>query len=148
MIRNYLISISRYISRNTAFTVINVLGLATGIMACMLITQYVLHEFSYDNFHEKKNNLYRVQLDRYDKGELSTQWASGAAGIGPDFKSNFPEVLHYTRLMRRESVFRYQDVFFKEDNACWASEDFFKMFSVTCITREKNFILHRLDNEA
>jgi putative ABC transport system permease protein len=141
MIRNYLVSISRYISRNTAFTVINVLGLATGIMACMLITQYVLHEFSYDNFHKKKDNLYRVQLDRYDKGELSTRWAAGAAGIGPDFKSNFPEVLHYTRMMRRESVFRYRDVFFKEDNTCWASEDFFKMFSVKLIEGVDSLVL-------
>lgn len=133
MIQNYLLSIKRYTSRNKGFTFINVLGLATGIMACMLITQYVLHEFSYDNFHEKKENIYRVQLDRYDKGELSTRWASGAAGIGPDFKSNYPEVKNYVRMMRRSSVFRYQDVFFKEDHTCWASEDFFKIFSVKLI---------------
>jgi len=130
MIRNYLISITRYISRNKAFTFINVLGLATGIMACMLIMQYVLHEFSYDNFHVKKENLYRVQLDRYDKGVLSTQWAAGSAGIGPAFKANFPEVKHYTRMTQRGSVFRYKDVFFKEEHAAFASEDFFKMFSV------------------
>jgi putative ABC transport system permease protein len=130
MIRNYLTAITRYISRNKVFTFINILGLATGIMACMLIMQYVLHEFSYDNFHVKKANLYRVQLDRYDKGELSTQWAAGSAGIGPDFKSNLPEVKYFTRMIRRGSVFRYKDVFFKEENTCWASEDFFRMFSV------------------
>lgn len=95
MIQNYLTSIKHYTSRNKGFTFINVLGLATGIMACMLITQYVLHEFSYDNFDINKENIYRVQLDRYDKGELSTRWASGAAVIGPHFKANFPEVKNY-----------------------------------------------------
>ena len=141
MIWNYLTSITRYISRNKAFTLINILGLATGMVACMLIMQFVLHEFSYDNFHVKKGNLYRVQLDRYDNGALSTRWASGAAGIGPDFKANFPEVKHYTRMTLRSSVFRYKDVFFKEEYTCWASEDFFKMFSVRLIEGVDSLVL-------
>jgi len=92
MIRNYLTSVLRYISRNKAFSIINVLGLAIGMVACMLITQYVLHELSYDDFHSNKDRIFRVQLDRYNKGELETQWASGCLGIGPDLKANFPEV--------------------------------------------------------
>ena len=91
MIKNYLNSILRYISRNKAFTTINIMGLAIGMMACMLIMQYVIHEFSYDNFHTKKDQLFRIQLDRYDKGELSTRWASGCAGIGVDLKADFPD---------------------------------------------------------
>ncbi|MEK6783460.1 MAG: ABC transporter permease [Bacteroidota bacterium] len=98
MIRSHLTSILRYISRNKAFTFINVLGLAIGMMACMLITQYVMHEFSYDDFHVKKDRIFRVQQDRYNKGELSTQWAAGCVGIGPDLKTNFPEVGRYVRL--------------------------------------------------
>jgi putative ABC transport system permease protein len=141
MIRNYITSITRYIARNKAFTFINVLGLATGIMACMLIMQYVLHEFSYDNFHAKKNNLYRVQLDRYDKGVLATQWAAGSAGIGPAFKANLPEVKRYARINRQSSVLRYQDVFFKEEHTCFASEDFFRMFSVNLIKGVDSLVL-------
>lgn len=141
MIRNYLTSISRYISRNKVFTFINIAGLCIGMVACMLIMQYVLHEFSFDNFHEKKANLYRVKLNRYDKGVLSTQWASGAAGIGPDFKANFPEVVHYTRMMQPSVVFRYEDRFFKEDHVCFASEDFFKMFSVRLIEGVDSLVL-------
>lgn len=129
MIRNYLTSILRYVSRNKAFTVINILGLAIGMMACMLITQYVMHEFSYDDFHAKKDQIFRVQLDRFDKGELSTRWASGAAGIGQDLKTNFPEVKQFVRMTERNSVFSHGDVFFKEDNAYFASEDFFRVFS-------------------
>jgi putative ABC transport system permease protein len=133
MIKNYMTSVWRYISRNKAFTTINVLGLAIGMMACMLITQYVMHEFSYDNFLDKKSRIFRVQLDRYDRGELATRWAAGCAGIGPDLKTDFPEVEYYTRLMQRDAVFSYGDVFFKEDNAYFASEDFFKIFSIKLI---------------
>src|SRR5688572_11874507 len=112
MIRNYLTSVFRYISRNKAFTAINVLGLAIGMMACMLITQFVLHEFSYDDFHTKKDRIFRVQLDRYDKGELSTRWAAGCAGIGPDLKTNFPEVERFVRLMTRNVLLSTGDRFF------------------------------------
>ena len=130
MFKNYLTSIFRYISKNKAFTFINILGLAIGMMACMLITQFVMHEFSYDNFHTKKDRIYRLQLDRYNKGELSTQWAAGAMGIGPDLKDNFPEVEDYVRLTGNNALFSYGDVFFKEEGVFYATESFFKIFSV------------------
>jgi putative ABC transport system permease protein len=141
MIRNYLTSVLRYVSRNKAFTTINVLGLAIGMMACMLITQYVLHEFSYDNFHTKKDRIFRIQQDRYDKGELSTRWAAGCAGIGPDLKSNFPEVEHYVRLTGTNALLATGDVFFKEEAVYYASEDFFKVFSVKLIAGEDSSAL-------
>ena len=92
MLRNYLTSLQRYISRNKAFTTINVLGLVIGMTAFMLIGQYFLHETSYDQFWGHSDRVYRVHLERYNKGQLETQWAAGAAGIGPDLVSNFPEV--------------------------------------------------------
>ena len=122
MFRNYLTSIYRYVSKNKVFTLINILGLATGMMACMLITQFVMHEFSYDNFHVKKDQIFRLQLDRYNKGELSTQWAAGAMGIGPDLKDNFPEVKEYVRLTGSNALFSYGDVFFKEEGVYYATE--------------------------
>ncbi|HEX6891270.1 MAG TPA: ABC transporter permease [Chryseolinea sp.] len=141
MFKNYINSILRYISRNKAFTTINILGLAIGMMACMLITQYVMHEFSYDNFHRKKDQIFRVQLDRFDKGELSTRWASGCAGIGIDLKADFQEVKDYVRLKSQNSVFRYGDVYFKEEDTYFASEDFFKVFSVKLIEGVDSVVL-------
>ena len=133
MFRNYLTSIYRYVSKNKVFTLINILGLATGMMACMLITQFVMHEFSYDNFHVKKDQIFRLQLDRYNKGELSTQWAAGAMGIGPDLKDNFPEVKEYVRLTGSNALFSYGDVFFKEEGVYYATEKFFQVFSIPLI---------------
>jgi putative ABC transport system permease protein len=141
MIKNYFTSVWRYVSRNKAFTAINIMGLAIGMMACMLITQFVLHEFSYDNFHAKKDRVFRLQLDRFDKGELATRWAAGAAGIGPDVKTHFPEVEAYVRIRHSDALISTGDVFFKEDNICFASEDFFKVFSVKLISGEDSAVL-------
>jgi putative ABC transport system permease protein len=133
MLKNYFTSILRYISKNKAFTFINILGLAIGMMACMLITQFVLHEFSYDDFHTKKDRIFRLQLDRYNKGEITTQWAAGAMGIGPDLKADFPEVEDYVRLTGNNALFSYGDVFFKEEGVYYATESFFRIFTVPLI---------------
>ncbi|MGC3946133.1 MAG: ABC transporter permease [Chryseolinea sp.] len=130
MLRNYFLSVWRYIARNRFFTAINILGLVIGMTAFMLITQFVVHEFSYDKFWVNSNRIYRVQLDRYDRGELSTRWASGANGLGPDLKDNFPEVEAYTRLASSNSLLSYGDTFFKEDHIYYASQDFFKVFGI------------------
>jgi putative ABC transport system permease protein len=141
MLKNYFTSIWRYISRNRAFTIINLSGLVIGMTAFLLIAQYVLHEFSYDNFHTNKDQIFRLQLDRYNKGELSTRWASGAAGIGPDVKAEFPEVKRYVRMTNRKAVFSYGDVFFKEDFVYSSSEDFFRIFSVRLISGVDSLVL-------
>ena len=141
MFQNYLTSLWRYISKNKVFTFINVAGLAIGMLACLLIAQFVLHELSYDSFLDKNDRIFRLQLDRYDKGELSTRWASGAAGIGPDLKANFPEVKNYVRLTRQNATLSTGDVFFKEENLYFGSEDFFKVFSIKLLEGIDSIVL-------
>ncbi|MBK5278326.1 MAG: ABC transporter permease [Bacteroidia bacterium] len=142
MFQNYLTSLWRYISKNKGFTFINVAGLAIGMLACMLIAQFVLHELSYDNFLDKKDRIFRLQLDRYDKGELSTRWAAGAAGVGPDLKANFPEVSNYVRLTKQSVTLSTGDTFFKEDNLYFGSEDFFKVFSIKLLEGIDSVVLN------
>lgn len=134
MIKNYLTSVWRYISRNRIFTVINVLGLVIGMTAFMLIAQFVAHEFSYDNFWGNNGSVYRVHLDRYDKGELSTRWASGAAGIGPDLKANFPEVRQYVRMSQTNALLAYGDTFFREEHVYFTSQGFFEVFGYSLLS--------------
>jgi putative ABC transport system permease protein len=141
MIKSYLTSAMRYVARNKAFTAINVAGLAIGMTACMLITQFVLHEFSYDNFHVKKDRIFRIQQDRFNKGEIATQWAAGAAGIGPDLKTNFPEVERYVRLRQSSPLLSTGDVFFKEEAVYFASKEFFNIFSVNLLHGVDSLVL-------
>src|SRR5687768_16599858 len=113
MLKNYFTSMLRYIARNKAFTFINVLGLAIGMTACMLIIQYMMHEFSYDDFQVNKDHIFRLQQDRYDKSALSTRQASGCAGIGPALKANYPEVKYMVRMKENGSLFANGDKYFK-----------------------------------
>jgi len=81
MIRNYLKAALLNVLKNKIFSAINVLGLAIGMAGCLLITQYVLHELSYDQMQSFKGRIFRLQLDRYNKGEVTTRWAAGAVGM-------------------------------------------------------------------
>lgn len=129
MLRHYLTTAWRYFRRNQTFSFINLLGLSIGMAACLLILQYVRYERGYDNFHEEKDNLYRVAQKRFDKGELSTEWAAGCGAIGPALKAEFPEVKAASTVRSLGGTMRYKDNFFRERNMYMVMPDFFKMFT-------------------
>jgi putative ABC transport system permease protein len=52
MLKNYLKIAYRNLLKNKVFSLINILGLAIGMTACLLILQYVSFEMSYDNFRK------------------------------------------------------------------------------------------------
>src|SRR5215471_11165933 len=104
MFKNYFKTAWRNMMRHKAYSGINILGLAIGIAACLLILQYVSFELSYENFQVNKDRIYRVQQDRYDKGKLSTQWAAGAYAVGNSFKNAIPEIEDYVKVVQNGRV--------------------------------------------
>lgn len=133
MIKNYLTSVRRYISRNKAFSTINILGLVIGMAAFMLIGQYFVHETSYDKFWPNADRVYRVHTFRYNKGELTTQWAAGCAGIGSDMKSSYPEVESFVKMRSASPLLAKGDVFFQDGSIFFSTKDFFKVFGYPLI---------------
>src|SRR5690349_22654026 len=104
MFKNYFKTAWRNIKRHKVYSGINILGLAIGIAACLLILQYVSFELSYENFQANKDRIYRVKQDRYDNGKLSTEWAGGAYAVGYSFKDGIPEVEDYVKLVGRDGM--------------------------------------------
>jgi putative ABC transport system permease protein len=133
MLKNYFRTALRNLFKHKVFSIINVFGLALGIAACLLILQYVWFEWSYDNFHEKGNRIFRLQQNRYNEGKLSTQWAAGAAGIGPAVKASIPEVESFAKLTKTGGVITYQDEKFREEQLYFANDAFLPMFSYKVI---------------
>src|SRR5688500_13157580 len=72
MIRNYFKTAFRSLGRNRNYTFINIAGLAVGIAVCMMIFVIIQFQTSFDNFHTKKDRVYRVLTGhRADAGEIS-----------------------------------------------------------------------------
>ena len=64
MLKNYIKTAWRSLLRNKSYAIINVIGLAIGIAACLLIFLVINFETSFDNYHTKKNHIYRLLSKR------------------------------------------------------------------------------------
>ncbi|WP_121355032.1 ABC transporter permease [Flavisolibacter nicotianae] len=139
MFRNYFKTAWRNITRQKGYSLINVIGLAIGVAACLLILQYVSFELSYENFQVNKDRIYRVKQDRYDNGKLSTEWAAGAYAVGNSFKEEIPEIEDYVKLLSKNAAIaeiNHQPVQIKK--VFFASGSFFRVFTYPVIAGDGN----------
>src|SRR5436190_18085485 len=60
MIRNYFKTALRNFRRNKVFSLINIVGLAIGICASLVIYLVVSYDFSFDKFEKDRNRIYRI----------------------------------------------------------------------------------------
>jgi ABC-type antimicrobial peptide transport system permease subunit len=62
MLKNYWIVAWRSLVRNKIYSLINVLGLALGICACLVIYLITRYEFSFDTFHPDRDRIFCVDV--------------------------------------------------------------------------------------
>lgn len=129
MFRLYFLVAIRNLVQQRVSSFVNILGLAIGMTAFILIIQYVRYELSYDDFHAKGERIYRIQQDRYNKGVVTTQWAAGASAVGQALYENFPEVENFTRFQIWGGVFSVGEKKFREEAVYIADTSFFQVFS-------------------
>ena len=100
MIKNYIKTAFRSLTKNKGFTAINVLGLALGLATCLLIVFYVFDELSYDRYNVNADRIYRVNEDIKFSGN-TTDLAQTPAPLAAAMKADFPNVEQVTRLIDR-----------------------------------------------
>jgi len=134
MFQDYLVIAYRNITKHKFYSSINLLGLATGTAACLLILHYVHYELSYEDFHEKSEQIYRLTLDVYKDGELQVQDAEVYPLAGPVLKENMPEVLDFVRLHDQEYlVFGTDEYRQTERRSYFADPSVFSIFSLQMV---------------
>lgn len=140
MLKNYFIVAIRVFSKYKSFSLINLIGLTLGITVCLLITQYVVFQLSYDTFHKQKEYLYRVTISYENDEGVYEHHAAISNGLGPFLKNNFPEVVNQTRIIKssafsRSSILEYDDGIMKqsrefhEDGIYFVDSTFLEMFT-------------------
>ncbi|MFK7953164.1 MAG: ABC transporter permease [Ekhidna sp.] len=145
MLKNYFTATLRNLTKNKFYASINIFGLAIGMAAGFMILQYVYHELTYDNFHKNKENIYRVQTNRYNAGELTTQWAAGAAGAGYHLHESFPEVVDFVNLASSSVGISYENKYFDLESPYYAKENFFEVFSIPLLQGIDSLVLKGLN---
>ncbi|UCH94425.1 MAG: ABC transporter permease [Candidatus Aminicenantes bacterium] len=130
MFKNYFLTTFRNIRRHKMFSLINVVGLATGITCCILVFLWIQNEMSYDRFHEKSDELYRV-ISKSHTGTQLIHQARTPNALAETLKEEYHEIINATRFRggRGGWLLKYGDKIFKNDRLGTADPSFFEMFS-------------------
>ncbi|MCB0597965.1 MAG: ABC transporter permease [Lewinellaceae bacterium] len=143
MWKNYLKMAWRQAFKRKGYSLLNIFGLAIGITSCLLILQYVAREWSYDNFHPKAGNIYRLRLDSYQNGKLAYQSATVFPAFAPTLKAEMAEVVNACRLHDAEMVITNPEnnVKFAERKGYYADPAFLNMFGLKLISGDPSAAL-------
>ncbi|MBU0711903.1 ABC transporter permease [bacterium] len=152
MIKNYLKVALRNISRHKVYSFINILGLAIGLTACILILLYLQYELSYDRWNDKADRIYRIALH----GILGENEFNGSVACAPLAKTliaEFPEVESTARIRTYGyPVLRYNEKVFSEELFYHVDSTFFDVFTIeflmgdpkTCLSEPNTVVLTEL----
>jgi putative ABC transport system permease protein len=131
MFRNYWKVAIRSLLKRKGYTLINILGLATGMAVCGLIVLFIRSELSYDDFEPNGDRVYRLVLDRQYPGR-TTSYAIIPAGIGDAVRKEFPEVAAKTGFQDATNngklFIKAGDKSFEETRVLLADSNFFRVF--------------------
>lgn len=141
MLNNYFKIITRNIAKNKFYSFINIFGLAVGISASTLIALFVVNELSYDNYHEKKEKIYRLTTVMDFNGKMDVALSNYAAA--PTLQKEYPEVVSYARFFGggREVEIKIGETIFNETNLWFTDSCVFSVFSYDFIHGDVNTAL-------
>lgn len=103
MLSNYITIAFRNLRKNPLYTSLNIIGLAMGLAACLLITLYVVRELDYDRWSPQADQTVRV-VSHINFAGSQMDMAVVGAPVGPDAARELPEVQSWCRFRGRGSL--------------------------------------------
>ena len=97
MIRNYITTAIRNLLKHKGYSLVNVIGLSLGLAGCILMLLYIQYETSYDDYHLKKDRIYRLEVDILFDGHVNKLPTTPSAW-GPVLLADYPSIEKLTRL--------------------------------------------------
>ncbi len=149
MLKSYLKIAVRSLLRQKSSTLINVFGLSTGIMACLIILLYVNDAASYEKMYPDADNIFRLTTEYNSKDGRYELNVLPAKAIKVAYES-VPETNHLTLLngaeRRGEILVEVGGKKYKETNYYAADTAYFKVFEHDFIQGNAEEALSQPDN--
>lgn len=131
----------RFLNRHKGYVLINLIGFATGLAACLMMISYLKYQAGFDSFHAKKNRIYRgmavIQLAGKDN---ITIHMPGLLGEGARL-----EVPGIETAVRLNSDLRYEilsgDKKFTDQKLYYTDSTFFDVFSFRLVNGNPKEVL-------
>jgi putative ABC transport system permease protein len=131
MLRNYFVIALRLLVKNKVFSLINILGLSTGIACCILITIYIQDEFNYEKGFPEREMVFRVNSTFVNNGVTErSPYTSPAIAFG--LQQALPGIEQATRVAKflgvDQHIVRYKDKTLFEKRAYLVDSTFLDVF--------------------
>lgn len=142
MAKNLLLIALRLLLKQKTNSIIKIGGLSVGFTCCVLIVLYVHFEYSYDSFHTRRNNIFRIVEDT-ETSNGTVQRATAAGPVGPTLVTEFAEVIRYARFEGTSMLMKYGENHFQEDRLYFADSTVFDLFTFPLIDGDPRTALAR-----
>ncbi len=145
MLKNYFNIAFRNLLKHKFYSLLNILGLSTGLACFMLISLFIKDELSYDSFHDDADQIHRIDfsatLNGADIITAQTGWPTATV-----LANDYPEVESSIRIRNSGNWFvkRKEGIeTFKEEHVMMADSNFFDFFSIDLLYGDPKTALKR-----
>ena len=117
---------------------VKMLGLSVCLAFAFVVSAFVIHEFTYDNFHKAHDRIFRVG-SKVEIAGSATSYAVSPLSLADGIIEEIPEAENACRIMYTgRPVFTIEDKLFTTEVTLAASSDFLKIFSFDFISGSKD----------
>lgn len=133
MLKHSLRIALRILQKRKHITFIHLFGLTAGIAVFWIIIQYVSFEKSYDQFHAKADQIFRIDIDFYRDGKLVDGDAMNYPPTGPAMVNELSEVSSFVRIHPeyRKVIFSRGETRYEENRVFYVDSTMFSIFDYT-----------------
>ncbi len=143
MLKIFLNTVFRKLYLQKVYSLINILGLATGITCSILILIWVEYELSFNSFHKNKGQIYCVyENQNYADGKTFTTYATPAP-LANKLKEDIDEIDKVTRVSKpwNKLMLTTQDASYIDVLGLCVDPDFFKIFSFPVLLGDPDLVM-------
>jgi putative ABC transport system permease protein len=131
MLRNYLMAALRNLARSRLYAAINIVGLAVGLCAALLIVLFVRDEYTYDRFFPGYRDVYLLTptMDPIDRRLLAERWDFSLPDLAAKLSVQLPQIATAARIMTADNPphIRHGQVEADETGFLWVDPSFFRV---------------------
>lgn len=133
LLLSYIKSAFRNLARIRIHSLINVIGLAIGLLCFIIIMLYIYDERSYDRYHEKSDRIYRITSTTDFEG-VAERSSSCPSPLGPTIAAEYPQLIaNMTRVFSdwsSEFFIEYENHGYREKRFFFVDSTFTGIFDV------------------
>jgi len=120
----------RNLWRNKSYSAIQIIGFASGLAVCLLMTLFVTDELSYDKYNTKASRIYRVNANFKINGDILNERLSPPP-LSPTMVADYPQIETAARLQEDDNLLVQKGKEnIVEHNSCFADSTIFKIFTL------------------